>query len=103
MAAVAVNDEEILKYAVSEGIISLDDVRKSMELKERKRLLKQHHNKIFKGSDGRWKTDQKNYCQENKRRSRRCGDSILFWFRRSCVCGGKYSNGNRIIQTMAFL
>lgn len=56
MAAVAVNDEEILKYAVSEGIISLDDVRKSMDLKERKRLLKQHHNKIFKGSDGRWKT-----------------------------------------------
>ena len=36
MAAVAVNDEEILKYAVSEGIISLDDVRKSMELKEKK-------------------------------------------------------------------
>lgn len=46
----------LLNYAISQGIINLDDVRNSMKEKEKQRLLSKHKYKIFQGKDGRWRT-----------------------------------------------
>ncbi|MCI8718416.1 MAG: hypothetical protein HFH64_09685 [Lachnospiraceae bacterium] len=46
----------LLNYAISQGIINLDDVRNSMKEREKQRLLSKHKYKIFQGKDGRWRT-----------------------------------------------
>lgn len=57
-----------MKYAISQGIINLDDVRNSMKEKERQRLLSKHKYKIFQDKDGRWKTTLPDETKKNKRR-----------------------------------
>lgn len=50
------SDDKLLKYAISQGIINLVDVRNDMKEKEKQRLLSKHKYKIFQDKDGRWKT-----------------------------------------------
>ena len=61
-------DDE-LKTAVSQGIISLEDVRKLMEQKERTKILAQHTYKIFFAEkEQRWKTMVPDETKKNGRR-----------------------------------
>lgn len=46
----------ILNYAIQNGIIDIQDVQEKIEMKEREELLKQHPYKIWEGKDGRWYT-----------------------------------------------
>lgn len=62
------NDKDLLQYAISQGIIDLEDVRISMKEKEKQRLLSQHKYKIFKAEDGRWKTTLPDETKKSKRR-----------------------------------
>lgn len=41
------SDQDILKFMVDKGIISLNDIEEEMRLEERTRLLQKHKNKIF--------------------------------------------------------
>lgn len=63
-----IEDKELLQYAVSQGIINLNDVRNDMKEREKQRILRQHIYKIFQGNDGRWKTT---FPDESKKSGRR--------------------------------
>lgn len=52
----SLDNNELLQYAVSQGIINLDNVRDSMKEKEKQKILVNHKYKIFQDKDGRWKT-----------------------------------------------
>lgn len=47
---------DILKFAIDNGIIDLSYVQEKMEMNKRKELLEKHPWKIFQGSDGKWRT-----------------------------------------------
>lgn len=47
----------MLQYALDNGIISLDDVRKHVEQMKRQELLEKHQYKIWQGKDGEWYTN----------------------------------------------
>jgi len=48
--------EELLKYAVENGIIDLLYVQEQIEIKKREEILSKHPYKIWKGKDGKWRT-----------------------------------------------
>ncbi len=49
-------DDELLKYAVDNGMIDLSYVQEQIEIKKRSELLEQHPYKIWEGKDGKWYT-----------------------------------------------
>lgn len=49
--------EQLLQYAVAQGIISADAIQAQIEMHERKRFLEMHKNKIWQGSNGKWYTE----------------------------------------------
>ena len=49
-------DNELLKYAVDNGMINLSYVQEQIEMNKRKELLKKHPYKIWEGKDGKWRT-----------------------------------------------
>lgn len=55
----------MLQYALNNGIISLDDVRKHVEQMKRQELLEKHQYKIWQGKDGEWYTNL--YDDDGKR------------------------------------
>lgn len=57
------NTNELLKYAVENGMINLSYVQEQIEMNKRKELLKNHPYKIWEGKDGKWRTyiPDKNY------------------------------------------
>lgn len=50
------NNEELLKYAVDNGMIDLSCVQEQIEMNKRKELLEKHPYKIWEGKDGKWYT-----------------------------------------------
>ena len=62
------NTEELLKYAVTQGIINLDDVRNDMREQEKQRILKMHPYEIWLSKDGRWRTYLPDENNSRKRR-----------------------------------
>lgn len=46
-------DNEILKYAIENGIIDCDTIQKNIEMNKRKKYLEEHPYKIWKGKDGK--------------------------------------------------
>lgn len=50
------NNEELLKYALQNGMIDLSYVQEQVEMKKREELLEKHPYKIWKGKDGKWYT-----------------------------------------------
>ncbi len=49
-------DEELLKYAVANGMIDLSYVQEQIKMKKREDLLSKHPYKIYQGKDGKWYT-----------------------------------------------
>lgn len=49
-------EENILKYAVDNGMIDLSYKQKQIEMRKRKELLEKHPYKIWQGKDGEWYT-----------------------------------------------
>lgn len=49
-------NNEILQFIISNGIINLSDVQNSIEAMKRKELLEKHPYKIWEGKDGKWYT-----------------------------------------------
>lgn len=63
-----INDIDVLNYAISQGIISLEEVRNNMKEKEKQRLLSKHKYKIFQDKDNRWKTTVPDETKKTGRR-----------------------------------
>lgn len=49
-------DNELLKYAVENGMIDLSYVQEQIEMSKRNELLEKHPYAISQGSDGKWRT-----------------------------------------------
>ena len=49
-------NDELLKYAVDNGMINLSYVQEQIEMTKRNELLKKHPYKIWEGKDGKWYT-----------------------------------------------
>ena len=49
-------EEELLKYAIDNGMIDLSYVQEQIEMSKRNELLKNHPYKIWEGKDGKWRT-----------------------------------------------
>ena len=49
-------NNEILRFIISNGIINLSDVQNSMEAMKREELLKKHPYEIWQSKDGKWYT-----------------------------------------------
>ncbi len=45
-----------MQYALSNGIIDIEDVQEKIEMREREELLSKHPYKIWEGKDGKWYT-----------------------------------------------
>ena len=49
-------EDELLKYAIENGMIDLSYVQEQVEMNRRKELLEKHPYKIWEGKDGKWRT-----------------------------------------------
>lgn len=49
-------NEELLKYAIENGMIDLSYVQEQIEMKKREEILSKHPYKIWQGNDGKWRT-----------------------------------------------
>lgn len=75
---------DILRFIIDSGMISISDVQNSMEAMKRKELLEKHPYKIWKGKDEKWYTylpDEKKGRLLKKRTSQRAieDDVIEYW------------------------
>lgn len=50
------SDKEILKFAVENGIININNIQAQIEMNEQKKYLEMHNYKKWKGTDGNWHT-----------------------------------------------
>ena len=78
------NDNEILKYAIENGMIDLSYVQEKIEMEKRKELLERHPYKIWEGKDGNWYTylpDEKKGRVLKKRTSENAivNDVVEYW------------------------
>ena len=61
-------DNELLKYAVENGMIDLSYVQEQIEMNKRKELLEKHPYKTWQGQDGRWYTYLPDVSKKDERR-----------------------------------
>lgn len=50
------NQDELLQYAIRNGMINLSYVQEQIEMAKREELLKKHPYSIWEGKDGKWRT-----------------------------------------------
>lgn len=50
------SDKELLNFAIENGIIDVDTIRKQIEMNERKKYLEAHKFNIWQGTNGKWYT-----------------------------------------------
>lgn len=62
------NDSDVLKFAVENGMIDFDTIRKTVEMNERKRYLAMHKSKIWQSTDSKWYTFVPDCQKKNGRR-----------------------------------
>ena len=80
-------ENDILKYALENGMIDLSYVQEKIEMKKREEILEKHPYKIWKGKDGAWRTyiildDGKRALKKRKER-KDIEDSIIQHFKES--------------------
>lgn len=78
------NDNEILKYAIKNGMIDLPYVQEKINMEKRNELLEKHPYKIWEGKDGKWYTylpDEKKGRVLRKRTSKNAieNDIVEYW------------------------
>ena len=50
------DEKELLKYAVENGILDIALVQEQVEMNKREKILKKHPYDIWEGKDGYWRT-----------------------------------------------
>ena len=56
MAHISMSDDDMLNYALENGMIDMDTIREKIEMNERKRYLEEHKYEKWKGKDGKFYT-----------------------------------------------
>ncbi len=72
--------DEMLKYAVENGIVDLSYIREMYEMNKREEILKEHPYKIWEGKDGKWYTylpDEKKKRALKKRNTEKAIKSLI--------------------------
>lgn len=72
------SDKELLNYAVENGIVSISDIQKKIEMNERNRYISNHKYSVWQGNDGKFYTylpDEKS--QRGKRLIKRRSEQSL--------------------------
>lgn len=72
--------DNLLKYAVENGMIDMSYIREKIEMNKREELLKKHPYKIWKGKDGKWYTylsDEKKWRRLVKRKTLRDIEDVV--------------------------
>ena len=49
-------NEELLKYAIAEGIIDISSVKKQIDMVKKNELLAKHQYRVWQGKDKQWRT-----------------------------------------------
>ena len=73
-------NNEILRFIISNGMINLSDVQNSMEAMKREELLKKHRYEIWQSKEGKWYTylpDNEKGRALKKRKSKKDLESII--------------------------
>ena len=69
--------DEILKYALDNGMINLTYLQEQIDMKKRQDLLKQYPYAIWNGTDGNWHTylpDKEKGRVHKKRKTKKISD-----------------------------
>ena len=78
-------ENEMLKYALENGIINIDTIQTKIEMNERLKFLEKHEAKIWQSTDGKWYTylpDVKNERRLIKRNSEKAlKDAIIDFYK----------------------
>ena len=78
-------ENEMLKYALENGIINIDTIQTKIEMNERLKFLEKHEAKIWQSTDGKWYTylpDVKNKRRLIKRNSEKAlKDAIIDFYK----------------------
>ena len=61
---VEMSSNELLNYAITNGMIDMNTIQAQIEMNERKKYLNMHNSKIWKSTDGNWYT----YLQHDEER-----------------------------------
>lgn len=64
----AISENDILKYAMENGMLDIAYVQEQMQMEKRKKILNEHPYIIWKGNDDRWKTYLPDDTKPKKRR-----------------------------------
>ena len=51
-----ITQNELLQFAIQNGILNIDTVREQIEMNERQKYLEKHPYKVWQDGDGRWST-----------------------------------------------
>lgn len=78
-------NDELLKYAVENGIINLSQIEEQIEMNKRKELLEKHPYKIWEGKDGKWYTylpdERRGRILKKKKSKKTIEDDIVEYWR----------------------
>ena len=62
------NENQLLKYAIENGIIDINTIQMKIEMNERKKYLEKHEFRVWQGKDGKWYTYVPDEMHEKGRR-----------------------------------
>lgn len=79
------DEEEILKYAIENGMINLDTVQKAIEMNERKKYLEMHTYSVWCGKDNLWHTylpsKEKGRIHKKRKTKKEIEDVIIEYYK----------------------
>ncbi len=81
---VNITNDDILQYALSNGIINIEDVQEKIAMREREELLSKHPYKVWEGKNGKWYTylpdEEKGRVQKERKSQKDINNLIVsFW------------------------
>ena len=95
-------DDELLKYAVENGMIDLSYVQEQMEMNKKKVILCKHPYSIWEGKDGKWYTylpnEERGRILKKRTTKKAVEDLILEYYTRQSKCDQKYQSNIEKIE-----
>lgn len=96
------NKDDLLKYAVENGMIDLSYVQEQVEMNRRKLLLSKHPYSIWKGNDGKWYTYlpnvEKGRILKKRTSEKAIEDLVVEFYSIQSVCDSKVHKKNEKME-----
>ena len=96
-----ITNDDILQYALSNGIINIEDVQEKIAMREREELLNKHPYKIWKGKDGKWYTylpDEEKGRVLKKRNNKKDLENIIIRYNKDKIKKDKNPNFGEVYK-----